>query len=501
MPLASEILQSKGDLLGGRPMVPESGGRTILKIKIGPLGLFCTALLVAALTLSIRSSTGYSQYDSSLRSSSNVIPIVTAYKDEDPVRKHAAPVPAAAAPAHDSADASRDSADASRLVVRVKKGDTLMDILTKSGVPANEAKEAISSLKEVYNPRTLKTGQEVTMLFAGETANLTTAAGPQSDLSVDGDDEVGTFLSLKIRPEAGREIAARRGAGGAFSAAEVQKELKPVQVRSAGIIQSSLSEAADKAGIPHKVLQEMISAFSYDVDFQRDIQPGDSFEVLYEKMADGDGHSLDTGKVDYAELVLSGTRLALYHYTTKNGDTDYFNQKGESVRKGLLRTPIDGARLSSGFGQRKHPILGYTRMHKGVDFAAPKGTPIYAAGNGVVVSAGRNHGYGNYIEIRHDPDFHTAYGHLSRFASGIHPGARVKQGEVIGFVGATGVATGPHLHYEVVRDNDKVNPMSVKLPSGHKLRGKELDEFTVAKEQVDSVVAGLPIESKVASNE
>lgn len=456
----------------------------------GPLGLFCTAVLASALTLSIHSTAGYSQ--------SSTIPVVTEKTGAD-----ARPADQTrAAPAH-LVPAAHDNGEASNLVVRVKKGETLMDILTRSGVPANEAEDAISSLRDVYNPRKLKTGQEVTLIFAssadgfGSDAMETLGTSGDSDLTGSAD---GTFLALKFQPETGHEIAANRDSTGAFSAAEVHKALKVVQVRTAGVIQSSLFDAAQAAGLPPKVLAEMIRAFSYDVDFQRDIQPGDSFEVLYEKLADKDGHALVTGKIDYAELVLSGQRLALYHYTTKDGDTDYFNQKGESVRKALLRTPIDGARLSSGFGQRKHPILGYTRMHRGVDFAAPRGTPIFAAGNGVVVSAGRNHGYGNYLELRHDPDFHTAYGHLSRFGPGIHAGTRVSQGQVIGYVGMTGLATGPHLHYEVIRDGEKVNPLSVNLPSGKKLRGAEFDQFAVAKGKIDSVVANLPIESKVASN-
>jgi murein DD-endopeptidase MepM/ murein hydrolase activator NlpD len=474
----------------------------------GPLGLFCTASLVSALTLSVQSSIGYSQYDPGSRAGSRVIPIVTASIEEDaPVHpavsgvvavSHIVPIvtprerdiAAAAAPARVSHAVSEE---ASRLVVRVKKGDTLMDILTKSGVAADDAEQAISSLKDVFNPRDLKTGQEVTLQF-GQAETL-------AALEAGSEDSGSTFMSVKLRPAAGREVAVHRDASGEFAASDVQKALRPILYRSAGVIQSSLSEATDKAGLPRKVLQDVISAFSYDVDFQRDIQPGDSFEVLYERMADDEGNSVDTGKVEFAQMVLSGQRISLYRYTTKDGETGYFNQNGESVRKGLLRTPIDGARLSSGFGERKHPVLGYTRMHRGVDFAAPTGTPIYAAGNGVIVTAGRNHGYGNYIEIRHDADFHTAYGHLSRFAAGIHSGSRVKQGEVIGFVGATGLATGPHLHYEVIRDNDKVNPLSVKLPSGLKLHGKELDEFAVAKAKVDTMLARLPNESKVASNE
>ncbi len=169
------------------------------------------------------------------------------------------------------------------------------------------------------------------------------------------------------------------------------------------------------------------------------------------------------------------------------------------MRKALLRTPIDGARLSSRFGKRKHPVLGYTRMHRGIDFAAPRGTPIVAAGDGLIAKAGRNGNYGNYVEIRHNREFNTAYAHLSRFAKGVRKGRRVRQGQVIGYVGSTGLSTGPHLHFEVIRNKRKINPLAVKLPSGRKLKGSELEKFLAAKAETDRKLAGLPLDTEVAS--
>ena len=199
-------------------------------------------------------------------------------------------------------------------------------------------------------------------------------------------------------------------------------------------------------------------------------------------------------------MVLSGKPVRRYRYTPKSGVTDYFDEKGQSVRKTLMRTPIDGARLSSGYGMRKHPILGYSRMHKGVDFAAPRGTPIYAAGDGVVEMAGRNGGYGNYVRLRHTGSYKTAYAHMRGFAKGIRAGVRVKQGQVIGYVGTTGRSTGPHLHYEVMVDNKQTNPRSIKLPSGETLKGADLKAYEVARQDIDRRREAALTRTQIASN-
>jgi len=184
-------------------------------------------------------------------------------------------------------------------------------------------------------------------------------------------------------------------------------------------------------------------------------------------------------------------RIEVYRFTPSDGRTDYFKPNGESIRRALLRTPIDGARISSGFGMRKHPILGYSRMHKGIDFAAPTGTPIFAAGDGVITQIGRNGGYGNYIRIRHNSRYSTAYAHISRFAKGIRKGSRVRQGQVIAYVGSTGRSTGPHLHYEVLVEGKQTNPRSIKLPTGQILEGEDLKAFQAAKTEIDRLRNGL----------
>ncbi|MEO8559983.1 MAG: M23 family metallopeptidase, partial [Rhodospirillales bacterium] len=228
---------------------------------------------------------------------------------------------------------------------------------------------------------------------------------------------------------------------------------------------------------PIPILSDVIRAFSYDVDFQRDIQPGDTFEVVAERLYTSDGRVAREGRVLYAELVLRGKKLAFYRYKPDSGDEDYYGLDGQSIIKALLRTPIDGAKITSSFGMRGHPILGFTRMHAGVDFGAPAGTPIFAAGNGTIEFAGQKGGYGNFVMIRHSATFSTAYGHMTGFARGISSGVRVRQGEIIGYVGMTGLATGPHLHYEVRKNGAPINPVEFSMPVGPKLAGKELQKF------------------------
>ena len=269
---------------------------------------------------------------------------------------------------------------------------------------------------------------------------------------------------------------------------------------TAGTIDDSLYLAAERADLPQEVTAELIKLFSWDVDFQRDLRPGDAFETLYDEVSleDGSG-AVRGGDLLYGALTLSGTVLGAYRFELEDGDVEYFDRNGKSLRKFLLRTPVDGARISSRFGMRMHPILGYSLMHKGVDFAAPTGTPIYAAGNGRVVVAGRNGGYGNYVRIRHTGEYSTAYAHMLRFANGIAPGRRVSQGQVIGYIGTTGRSTGPHLHYEVLRDDAQINPMSVKQAPNSQLAGADLKRFQQEVERIDRLRARLAHDTLVAS--
>ncbi|MGY9016440.1 MAG: peptidoglycan DD-metalloendopeptidase family protein, partial [Rhodospirillales bacterium] len=253
-----------------------------------------------------------------------------------------------------------------------------------------------------------------------------------------------------------------------------------------------------KAGLSASVLVDLIRVYSWDVDFQRGIHPGDGFEVMFEQLYEADSGTKVNGDIVYAALTLQGVRHPIYrHKAVKNG-AEYFDEQGKSAKKALMRTPINGARLSSGFGRRKHPILGYTRMHRGLDFAAPRGTPIYAAGNGILEVAGRKGAYGNYIRIRHNGTYKTAYGHMKSLARGMRKGKRVRQGQVIGYVGTTGRSTGPHLHYEILQGGRQVNPRRLKMPSGRQLKSSELLRFKLIRKSIDRKFAGLAPKENLA---
>ena len=268
---------------------------------------------------------------------------------------------------------------------------------------------------------------------------------------------------------------------GSFVSGLVERPLNRELRRASGIIQNSLYKTAEAMGLPTEVLIKLIRIFSYDVDFQRDIRKGDEFEALYEVYTDEDGEMVKGSALLYASMTLSGTKLPLFKYALTDGFTDYFDEDGQSARKALMRTPIDGARLTSSYGKRKHPTLGYSKMHRGVDFGAPKGTPVFAAGDGIIEEATRNGAYGKYVRLRHGTKYQTAYAHLSKFAKGIQRGKRVRQGQTIGYVGSTGRSTGPHLHYEVLVNRKQVNPLGVKLPTGLFLDGDELVKFKIIK--------------------
>ena len=255
-----------------------------------------------------------------------------------------------------------------------------------------------------------------------------------------------------------------------------QIELFEERIYVSGEIKTSLYEAMKQAGLSELIITEIIRIYSFDVDFQRDIYEGDYFEALFTRRKNDQEKIVQIDDPEYLVLSSRGTPLIYYLYSTDEF-SEYFDENGKGMTKSLMKTPVNGARLSSSYGMRKHPISGYNKLHKGVDFAAPTGTPVFAAGNGVVEFAGRNGGYGNYVRIRHDNTYKTAYAHLNGFKKGVYGGVRVKQGDVIGFIGSTGNSTGPHLHYEIIVNGQQVNPATLKLPSGRKLNDQQLEEF------------------------
>ena len=256
------------------------------------------------------------------------------------------------------------------------------------------------------------------------------------------------------------------------------------------VIKNNLYSSAIKVGIEPNIIVEFARIFGFEVDFQRDIRKGDWFEIFYEKFEDDNEKVRDTGKIIYASMFVNGEEINLYNFKFNN-EEEYYDIKGKSITKSLMKTPINGARLSSSFGMRKHPILGYNKMHRGTDFAAPSGTPIMASGSGTITRARWCGGGGNCVKIKHNSTYETIYAHMKSFAKGVKEGRKVKQGQIIGYVGSTGLSTGPHLHYEVIVNGKKVNSQKLKLPSGKTLKGEERKQFEIDRIKRDLRLAEL----------
>ena len=358
-------------------------------------------------------------------------------------------------------------------IVTISAGDALGKVMQDEGIDSGEVHNIIQAMDEHFNPKDLKVGQDIHMHFEpGE------AEGSYQ------------LTDMKIQLNPLKTLTVSRD-GDAFKSALEEKEVKQVIQAHKATIKNSLYGSAAKAGIPKSIVSDAIKIYSQNVDFQRDVQSGDTLEVMYETRQTEDGYVASTGDVLYAQLTLSGRKIPLYRYETADGAVDYYGRDGQSTKKTLMKTPIDGARMSSGYGMRRHPVLGYGKMHKGIDFAAPTGTPIYAAGEGVVKKAGRFSSFGNYVRIKHRGDLDTAYAHMSKIASGLRPGTRVKQGQIIGYVGTTGRSTGPHLHYEIMVAGKQVNPRGVNLPVGHALAGRDMKKFKATINEIESQFASI----------
>ncbi|HEY0107158.1 MAG TPA: peptidoglycan DD-metalloendopeptidase family protein, partial [Rhizomicrobium sp.] len=406
-------------------------------------------------------------------------------------------------------------------------GDTLAGVLEDAGVPNSDASGAVAALAKVFDLRNARAGQSFTLTFEsapqpaapepavktakavvnvnGKPVVVSTSDASDDDASDNEGDvtpvatPVGRLLSITFSPTVEHDITVARQADGSFAASDVVKELARHTHRAGATVDSSLYLAATQAGIPTDVVVSMIKIFSYKVDFQRDIRPGDSFEVYYSYYYTPDGQPAREGDIDYAMMKTRGHTYALYRYQPDpQQPPEYFDAQGESVKGMLMKTPVDGARISSGFGMRFHPVLGYSRMHKGIDFAVPVGTPVMAAGTGTVKIAGRASGYGNYMRVDMGNGYGFAYGHLSRFAPGIHAGSRVHQGEIVAYSGNTGLSTGPHLHYEDLVGGVQVNPLTLKVAQGRKLFGRDLRSFQDGRLRTDALLASTRLENKVA---
>lgn len=372
-----------------------------------------------------------------------------------------------------------------KLALKLGRGQTLVDMLVAHKVPMAEATKVVNALKGTYNPQKLKAGQQISVTLARH--------------ETIGDGAAVRDLSLRL-PNLDT-VALQRLNGGGFNVATTKEELTTQSHRAVGKVKTSLGQAARDAGIPSAVTGEILKAFSYDIDFQREIHPGDAIEVLMDRKTAKDGTVGGYGAPRYAVLTLQGKKHEIYRFKNSYGDYVWLDEKGNSVKKSLLRTPLNVAHITSGFGMREHPLLGYNKMHKGVDFGGATGTPIMAAGDGTVEFKGWKGGYGNFVLIRHNNTYETAYGHMSKFAN-ISEGNRVKQGQVIGYVGMTGGATGPHLHYEVRQNDQQVNPVSKQFNLANGLSGKQLAAFNANKDAVRTEMAtlgGTPIKVKTAA--
>ncbi|WP_135466985.1 M23 family metallopeptidase [Crenalkalicoccus roseus] len=361
-------------------------------------------------------------------------------------------------------------------VLTVRRGDSLTRILASSGIGAAEAAPLLAALTELFPPRGLQPGHALTLHFD---------PGEQDRL-----------LGLDLEPEAGRTIRVRRD-GTAWQAEEVLVEQHRHLVLARGEVRGALITSLVRAGLPAPLAAGLVRMLAHELDFERDLHPGDRFTVLFERFRDEEGALLRHGEIVHAELLLSDRRLSLWRHETAEG-ADWFDDQGRSFRRAFLRTPLDGARLTSGFGMRRHPVLGFSRMHHGVDFAAPAGTPVYAAADGVVVEAGWRGGYGRIIRLRHAGGTHTLYAHLSGFAPGLRPGKQVRQGEMIGRVGSTGTSTGPHLHYEVHLAGRPVDPATAPAQAVVQLAGAELAAFQAARRTLLTHLARLAPMEEVA---
>lgn len=342
----------------------------------------------------------------------------------------------------------------------VESGDNMVDFLTRNHVNTTQAYNVIEAFKTVYNPRAVKAGDvfALEMIRNKETGYM-------------------NLINLSYHPTFYEEITVARKADDTFHANKEKKKLVSKEQGTSFEVISSLYGSAAKAGLPDHVIMDLIYIYSWKIDFQRDVRSGDKIDVFYSAQYTEDGVPTNNYNIVYASMMSSGKEIEIFRHEDKDGDVDFYTRDGMSVRQGLLKTPIAFGRVSSGYGMRHHPVLGYNKMHKGVDFAAPRGTKIFAAADGVIDKKYYSSSYGNYIRLKHTSGIKTAYAHMKSFAKGLKNGSKVKQGQTIGYVGTTGRSTGPHLHYEVLKNGKQVNPRSVDLPTQNVLKGQEKELF------------------------
>ncbi len=354
---------------------------------------------------------------------------------------------------------------------QIKKNDSIERILKNFNIKVDDIKNVSIELKQ----------NKLTSIYSGRKLSLIYKKEEDGSLSL---------INLNYPLSNTRSIEVRKKQN-KFIVKENILRLYKNEVVVKNMIKNNLYTSATEVGIEPNIIVEFARIFGFEVDFQRDIRKGDWFEIYYEKFKDDNNKVRDTGKIIYASMYVNGEEINLYNFKFEEDEEEYFDIKGKSITKSLMKTPINGARLSSSFGMRKHPILGYNKMHRGTDFAAPSGTPIMASGSGTVTRARWCGGGGNCVKIKHNSTYETIYAHMKAFAKGIREGKKVKQGQIIGYVGSTGMSTGPHLHYEVIVNGKKVNSQKLKLPSGKVLKGDKRKEFELERIKIDLKLSDL----------
>ena len=355
----------------------------------------------------------------------------------------------------------------------IKRGDTIQKILKKQKIHDKEIQKIISQYKKYSNPNKLIAGNKIDIIIE---ENLKLKKHYIQKFSV----PVTKSTTIEITRDSENDIVSNK----------IITKLYKKKVLSENIITKSLYSSATKSNINPDTIIEFARIFGFEIDFQRDIRKNDYFKILYEKYFDENGEFIKSGTILYAHMSVNGREISLYRFGNDK-EYSYFDSNGKSVEKALMKTPINGARLSSPFGMRKHPISGFTKMHQGTDFAAPLGTPIMASGTGTITRAKWCGGGGNCIKIKHNSTYETVYAHLKNFARGIKVGKKVRQGQIIGYVGSTGISTGPHLHYEVHVNGKQVNSQKLKLPSGKVLKGNERTKFEIERIKTDVLIAEM----------
>ena len=350
----------------------------------------------------------------------------------------------------------------------IQNNDSIEKILNKHNVNYNETKLVVNDLKK----------RKLSNIYMGRKMEIVTKENKNQESSI---------VNI-LYPVSNTLIVEIRRSPKGFDIKEKIIKLDKKEVIVKSIIKNNLYSSAVKVGIEPNIIVEFARIFGFEIDFQRDIRKNDWFEIYYEKFVDKNGVVKDTGKIIYASMFVNNEEINLYNFKYKN-ESGFYDLNGKSIVKALMKTPVNGARLSSSFGKRKHPILGFNKQHNGTDFAAPKGTPIMASGSGKVIRARWCGGGGKCIKIRHNSSYSTVYAHLSKFAT--KEGRRVTQGQIIGYVGSTGMSTGPHLHYEVHFNGKPINSQKLKLPSGKILKGEERKEFEIERIKIDLKLSEL----------